>query len=172
MSSAGGLSLPVHVAKSDQGSWTSGVSLYKVIWAVKRCCMSSSVLHAVPGRAALAMRLGGLDLRDLGEGGSLGAPSGDERIQDWIVLSVRSGWTPNKVLLWVFPCFGGMLFDLARDESGSARSLCRVFIICNLSCCSGEISCLRLGYPFVCAFCMCMLLVLRVSGSSVAVATR
>ena len=120
MSSAGGLPLPAHVAKADRGSWTSGAPLYSFVWAAKRCCLSSSVLQAVPDRAALAMWLGGMYLRDFGEGQSPGAPSGDERMLDSIVLSVKSGWTytPKEVLLWMFPNFGGMLFDMARDESG------------------------------------------------------
>ena len=86
---------------------------------MKRYCLSSSVLQAVPGRAALAALLGGLDLRDFGEGESPDAPSGDERMLDCIVLSVKSGWTPREVLLWIFPSFGGLLLNLARDGSGS-----------------------------------------------------
>ncbi len=52
-------------------------------------------------------------------GESPDAPSADERMMDWIVSSVMSGWTPREVMLWIFPRFGGMLFDLVRDESGS-----------------------------------------------------
>ncbi len=66
------------------------------------------------------MWLDGMDLRDFGEGGSPGAPSCDERMMDWIVLSVKSGWTLKEVMLWIFPNFGGLLFDLARDMLGSA----------------------------------------------------
>ena len=118
MSSAEGLPrLPVHVAEVDRGSWPSISSLYRFVWAVKRCCLSSSVFQSVSGRYALAMWLGGLDLRDFGEGESLNAPIGDERMLGWIVLSVKSIWTPTEVLLWIFPSFGGLLFDLARDES-------------------------------------------------------
>ncbi len=99
MSSAGGLPLPFNVAEANRGSWTSNASLYRFVWAVKRYCLSSSVLQAVPGRAALAMWLGGMDLRDFGEGESPCAPSGDERMLGRIVLSVKSGWTPKEVLL-------------------------------------------------------------------------
>jgi hypothetical protein len=66
------------------------------------------------------MWISGLDLREFIESGSPGAPTGDERMLDWIVLSVRSGWTPKEFLLWIFPSFGGLLFDLAKDEAGSA----------------------------------------------------
>ena len=51
---------------------------------------------------------------------SPGAPNGDERMLDYIVLLVRSGWSPKEVLLWIFPSFWGMLIDLAKDESGTS----------------------------------------------------
>ena len=120
MSPAGGLPPPDHVAEADRGSLTSSASLYRFVWAVKRCCLSSSVLRAVLGRATLAVWLGGLDLRDFREGESPDAPSNDERMLDWIVLSVKNGWTPKEVMLWIFPSSGGLLFDHAIDESGSA----------------------------------------------------
>ncbi len=70
--------------------------------------MSSSVLRAVPRRVALAIWLGGLELRDFGVGfeslESPGAPNADERMLD----SVKSGWTPREVMLWIFPSFGGV----------------------------------------------------------------
>ena len=47
-------------------------------------------------------------------------PSTNERMQDWIVASVRSGWTTREVMLWIFPSFGGLLFDMISDGSGSA----------------------------------------------------
>jgi len=42
-----------------------------------------------------------------------------EGLLDWLVLSVGSGWTPKEVLVWIFPSFGSMLFDLIRDGSSS-----------------------------------------------------
>jgi len=82
MSPAGCLPLPVHGAEVYQGSLTCIASLYKFVWAVNRCCLSSSVLHAVLGRAVLAVWLGGLDLHDFGEIESPDAPSGDEKMMD------------------------------------------------------------------------------------------
>ena len=86
--------------------------------------MSSSVLRVVLGRAAMAIWLGGLELREFGVGleslESPGALNSNERMLDWIVTSVKRGWTPREVLLWVFPSFGGLLFDMIFDESGSA----------------------------------------------------
>jgi hypothetical protein len=73
--------------------------------------LSSSALRAVIGRAALAIWLGGLELRDFGVSlDSLeppGAPNVDEMMLDWIVTSVKCGWTPREVLLWIFPSLGG-----------------------------------------------------------------
>ena len=89
----------------------------------------------VPGRAALAVWLGKLDLCDLGEGDSPDVPGADERMMNWIVLSVKSGWTPGEVLLWLFPSLRDTLFDMIRDETGStlalfcAASMCSFFVV-------------------------------------------
>ena len=120
MSLAGGARLQVLVLEAGRDSWASSNSFYRFVWAVKRGCLSRFALHAFPDRAALALWIRGLDLRNFREGGSPGALSGDERMLDWIVLSVRSGWTPGEVLLWIFPSFEGMLFELAIDELGTA----------------------------------------------------
>ena len=87
-------------------------------FSVKRQCLSQAVLHAVPGRTALALWIRGLDLRDFREIDSR-VTSNDEGMLDWIVLSVRRGWTPKEVLTWIFPCFGGLLFDMALDVACS-----------------------------------------------------
>ena len=81
--------------------------------------MSQSALHAVTGRAALALWIGGLDLRDFKKNGSSVASPGDEGMLDWVVVSLRRGWTPKEVLTWMFPSFGGMLFEMALDASSS-----------------------------------------------------
>ena len=54
----------------------------------------------------------------MGEGDSPDVPNADERIPDWVVLSVKSGWTPKEVFLWIFPYFGDMLFDLIKEDVG------------------------------------------------------
>jgi len=82
--------------------------------------LSQSALHAVPGRAALALWIRGLDLRDFRESGSRVASIDDEGMLDWIVLFVRRGWTPMEVLTCTFPSFGGFLFDIALDMERSA----------------------------------------------------
>jgi hypothetical protein len=60
-----------------------------------------------------------LDIRVCGESSSLDVPSVDEGMLDWLVLSIRSGWTPKEILVWIFPVFGALLFDLIRDGFGS-----------------------------------------------------
>ncbi len=60
--------------------------------------MYEDVIHAIPGRAALALWISGLDLPDFGENGSCIASRDDERMLDWVMLSVRRGWTPKGVL--------------------------------------------------------------------------
>ena len=91
MSSAGDLPLPALVSEVGPGSWSSSDTLCRFVWDVKRQCLSQSALHAVLGRAALALWISGLDLRDFRESGSLGASSGDEDMLGWIALSVRRG---------------------------------------------------------------------------------
>ena len=108
-----------HQVTEDPGSWSSSVALYRFVWAVRRGCLSRTVLHAVPGRAALALWIVGLDLRDFTESESNVGSPGDDGMLDWIVVSVRRGWTPKEVLLWMFPTFGGLLYDLALDASSS-----------------------------------------------------
>ena len=97
MATAGGLPLPAPGVETDRRSWAGCVSLYRFVWAVRRRCLSSYVLRAVPGRAALAIWVGGLGLREFRLGAealvSPDTPSGDERMLDRIVASVRSGWT-------------------------------------------------------------------------------
>ena len=119
MSSAGDLPLPRHNAGGGPGSWSSSAALYRFVWAVKRGCLSQTALLAVPGRAALALWILGLDLREFTDSGSNVNSPGDEGVLDWIVVSVRRGWTPREVLLWMFPGFGGLLYDLALDASSS-----------------------------------------------------
>ena len=120
MATAGGL-LPVPVAEAELGSSTANASLNRFVWAARRCFLSSSVLQVVPGRAALAVWVVGLELREFRVGvegvESPDAPSVDERMLDWIVASVKSGWTTGEVLIWIFPSFGGMLFNMICDGS-------------------------------------------------------
>ena len=119
MGSASDCPLPVLVSEVGHGSWSSSAALYRFVSALKRQCLSIAILQAVPGRAALASWISGLDLPDFRESGSCVASRDDEGMLDWIGLSVRRGWTPKEVLTWIFPHFGGLLFDLALDAACS-----------------------------------------------------
>jgi len=99
MASAGDRPLTALVSEVGSGSWSSNAALYRFVWVVKRRCLSESALHAVHGRAALALWICGLDLRNFREDGSRVASNDDEGMLDWIVLSVRRGWTPKEVLV-------------------------------------------------------------------------
>ena len=71
-------------------------------------------------RAALAVWLRKLDLSAPRDGGGLPPPSADEAMLDWLVSSVRLGWTPREVMIWFFPDFGDLLFDMISDVSEEA----------------------------------------------------
>ena len=47
-------------------------------------------------------------------------PRADESTLDWLVTFVRFGWTPRGVLVWFFPIFGDLLFQIISniDEEG------------------------------------------------------
>ncbi len=119
MSSAGDCPLPVLGFGVGPGSWTSSAALYRFVWAVKRQCLTETALHVVLGRATLALWISGLELSEFGESGSCDSAPGDEGMLEWMVMSVRGGWTPREALTWIFPQFGGLLFDLALDATYS-----------------------------------------------------
>jgi len=82
MASAGDRPFLVLGKKVGPGSWASSASLYRFVWVAERRCMSQSALHAVPGRAALALWISGLDLRDFRESGPRVASSDGEGMLD------------------------------------------------------------------------------------------
>ena len=69
----------------------------------------------------MAIWVGGLELREFRVGAetveSPDAPNVDERMLDWIVVSVERGWTAREVLIWIFPSFEGLLFNMICDGS-------------------------------------------------------
>jgi len=107
MSSAEVPSLPVPAPEDARGSWTYCAAMHIFTWAVRRWGLSSSVLHAVFGRSALAVRLCNLYLCSCVEKDSPGVLIADEGMLDWIVSSAENGSTPGAVLVWIFPNFGG-----------------------------------------------------------------
>ena len=98
LASTGECPLPALISEIGPGSWSSNAALYRFVWVVKRQCLSKSALHAVHGRAALALWISELDLRDFRVSGSRVASNDNEGMLGWIVMSVRRGWTPKEVL--------------------------------------------------------------------------
>jgi hypothetical protein len=119
MSSAGDCHLPHLITEDGPGAWSSSATLYRFVWVVKRGCMSQTALHAILGRAALVLWIVGLDLRDFKESGSKVGSPGEEGMLDWIVVSIRRGWTHKEVFTWMSPSFGGFLYDMALDAFSS-----------------------------------------------------
>ena len=91
MGSSGDCPLPVPIVEVGPGSLTSSTALYRFVWVARRLCLFEAALHVVPGRAALALWIGGLEISEFGESGFCVTTSGDERMLDWIMLSVRHG---------------------------------------------------------------------------------
>jgi hypothetical protein len=117
MSSEGGLPLPLGFEDTTLDSPTSCTPLHKFAWDVKHCGLFPAALQAIPTRAVLSVWVDELEIRARGEEGSLGASSADEDKLDWLVLSVESGWTPRRVLPWLFPDFGFILFNIITSEA-------------------------------------------------------
>ena len=55
MTSAGDLPLPAHVSEVGLESWSSSAALCRLVWAIKRYCLSPAALRAVHGWAAQAL---------------------------------------------------------------------------------------------------------------------
>ncbi len=77
------------------------------------------MIQTVHSRSALSVWLCNLDLCKWDNETPPGMLSADDVMMGWIVSSVGNGSTPGEVLLWIFPSFGGHLFDLVKDGSGS-----------------------------------------------------
>ncbi len=69
MGSSGDCPLSVPIVEVGPGSWTSSTALYRFVWAARRLCLSQAALHAVPGRVALALWIGGLEISEFGMSG-------------------------------------------------------------------------------------------------------
>ena len=69
--------------------------------------------------AALPHWLYGLQKLDVSVNGSeSGTPasSSNEEMLDWLVVSVRSGWTSRVVFAWFFLVFGDLMFQMIFDS--------------------------------------------------------
>ena len=82
MTSVGDLPLPTPVQEVGPESWSSSAALCRLVWAIKRHYLSPAAPRAARGRAALALWISGLYLRDFREIGPPGASSDDEGMLD------------------------------------------------------------------------------------------
>ena len=92
-----------------RGSWTASVSLTGFVWVVQHGVVVGGGPRGSCSHVALAVWI-----REL----RISSPRGDEvpfslsvgdAMLDWLVSSVRCGWTPCEVLIWFFPVFGELL---------------------------------------------------------------
>ena len=96
-------------------SWTSFVALSRFVWAVQYGARVGDGPRASCSRVAPAVRIRKLKVTSSrGEDFST-SPNADEIMLDWLVTSVRFGWTPREVLVCFFPVFGDILFLLISD---------------------------------------------------------
>jgi len=80
-------------------AWTSSVALTRFVWAVKYGDSVGDGPRVSCSRAALAVWIRKLKLVDPRGVDVPTSPSADEAMLDWLVTSVRSGWTPREVLV-------------------------------------------------------------------------
>ena len=99
-----------------RGSWTSSVSLTRVVWAVHHGDVVGDGPRGSCSRAALAVWIRKLNVASPRGDYVPSSPSADEAMLDLLVSSVRCGWTPREVLIWIFPVFGDLLFHMISDD--------------------------------------------------------
>ncbi len=80
--------------------WTSSNSLARIVWAFRPGPRLGP--RAECEWAALPVWLRRLDLSASRDGEGLPPASADEAMLDWLVSSVRLGWTPREVLICFF----------------------------------------------------------------------
>jgi len=112
------MSLPGGAYGERRVAWTSSISIARFMWAVQYG--SGLGPRAECDRAALAIWLRKLNLSASRAENDLSLLSADEAMLDWLVTSVRLGWTPREVLIWLFPVFGDLLFLVVSDVSEDA----------------------------------------------------
>jgi len=81
-----------------RGSWTSSVSLTRSVWAVQHGDVVEDGSRVSFSRAALAVWIRKLSVASPRGDEVSSSPKADEAMLDWLVISVRCGWTPREVL--------------------------------------------------------------------------
>ena len=91
-----------------RGSWTSSVSLTRFVWVVQHGAVIGDGPRGSCSRTTLAVWIRKLHVASPRGDEVPSSPSADEATLDWLVTSVRCGWTPREVLIWFFPVFGDL----------------------------------------------------------------
>jgi hypothetical protein len=100
-----------------RGSWTASVALTRFVWAVQHGAVVGDGVRGSCSRAALAVWIRKLHIFSPRERDVPTSSSVDDVMLGWLVSSVRCGWTPCEVLIWVLPLFGELLFHMISDDN-------------------------------------------------------
>jgi len=100
-----------------RGSWTTSLALTRFVWVVQHGVVVGDGLRGRCSRAALAVWIRKLHISSPRMGDVPTSSSVDDAMLDWLVSSVRCGWTPCEVLIWFFPVFGELLFHMISDDN-------------------------------------------------------
>ncbi len=96
--------------------WTSSSALHRFVWVVYLDVGVGSGPRVDCSRAAVWTRKLKIVV-PVSENGAP-APSADEAMFFWIVVSVRCGWAPKGVLVWFLPSFGELLCQIIMEGVG------------------------------------------------------
>ena len=100
----------------SRGSWTDSLAITRFVWAVQHGAVVGDGVRGSCSRAALAVWIRKLQISSPRGGDVSISSSVDDVMLDWLVSSVRCGWTPIEVLTWFFPVFGELLFHMISDD--------------------------------------------------------
>ncbi len=97
--------LPRGAGSGPHVPWTSSIALSRFVWAVQLSVGAGSGPRLGCYRVALAAWIRKLDILASGSEGGAPASNADEAMLDWLVVFVRSNWTPREVLVCFVPRF-------------------------------------------------------------------
>jgi len=98
-------------------SWASADSLFRFVQAAQRGSGVGSGPQSESSRATLAVWIRmKFNIVAVDSGSGALASSADEAMLYWLVVYFRSGCTHEEVLIWLFPVFGSLLFQMFVDS--------------------------------------------------------
>ena len=108
--------LPLVAGSGPRVTWAYSIALSRFVWAVQLGAGVGSGPRVECCRAALAVWIRKLDISASGSEGGAPASSAAEAMLDWLVVFVRSGWTPKEVMLWFCPVFWDLMYQMISDS--------------------------------------------------------